>query len=299
VNISCREIGKILIRSWAYQLQRIDPDVIARSSSDVIIIDYSKDGTGRGAFKPQVVADMKRKQDGTRRLLLAYLSIGEAESYRFYWRSTWQKNPPNWLGRENPNWPGNYNVRFWEKDWQDHIFAPPDSYLDKIIAAGFDGVYLDRVDAFQFWGDHHPQAMVDMVEFVESISAYAKLRNNRFVVVAQNGEELLEFPRFRRAIDAMAKEDLFFGIRGDGVANTHEQVSSSLRFLQLAQRDNRPVLVVEYLSDELTRQAAERQFETYGLIGTFAPRHLDRLVDGPLYGKAGNVKMPGSGLCDS
>ena len=300
VNIFCHnKIEDIPIRSWAYQLQNIDPALIARSSADLIIIDYSKDGTEKGAFTPQAVAEMQRKPDGSRRLLLAYLSIGEAESYRFYWQSAWQTTPPDWLGEENPDWARNYNVRYWEEDWQNRIFGQPGSYLDKVMAAGFDGVYLDRVDAFLFWADRHPRAAADMVEFVERISTYANLRNSNFAVIAQNGEELLEFPRFRQAIDAIAKEDLFFGTKGDGAANTQEQICWSLRFLQLAQKDKRPVLVVEYLSDEATREAAEGQFRTYGLIGTFAPRQLDRLVDGPPSGDGASIKMPGSAQCGS
>src|ERR1700694_5081837 len=161
-------IGGIRINSWAYQLQGIDPDRISRSSADLIVIDYSRNGTQSGAFEPQMVAKMRRKPDGSARLVLAYLSIGEAESYRFYWREQWKQ--PSWLGPQNPNWPGNYKVRYWDEDWQKIILGNSQSYLDKIITAGFDGVYLDIVDAFEFWKDSHPSAAADMVRFVRRIA---------------------------------------------------------------------------------------------------------------------------------
>ena len=79
------------------------------------------------------------------------MSIGEAEDYRFYWDTAWESNEPEWLEGENPDWPGNYKVQYWEPDWQAIIFGGPDAYLDIIIAAGFDGVYLDIIDAFEYF----------------------------------------------------------------------------------------------------------------------------------------------------
>jgi len=97
------------------------------------------------------ISDLKTKPNGTRRLVISYMSIGEAEDYRFYWQSSWDKKPPSWLAGENPAWPGNYKVRYWEPVWQDIILGSPDSYLDRIIAMGFDGVYLDIIDGFEYF----------------------------------------------------------------------------------------------------------------------------------------------------
>ena len=52
---------------------------------------------------------------------------------------------------ENPNWPGNYKVRYWEQSWKDIIYGNDNSYLKKILDAGFDGVYLDIIDAFEYY----------------------------------------------------------------------------------------------------------------------------------------------------
>jgi cysteinyl-tRNA synthetase len=75
------------------------------------------------------------------------MSIGEAEDYRYYWNPEWKTNQPSWLAEENPDWPGSYKVRYWDKYWQKIIYG----YLDKILTAGFDGVYLDIIDAFQYF----------------------------------------------------------------------------------------------------------------------------------------------------
>jgi cysteinyl-tRNA synthetase len=42
-------------------------------------------------------------------------------------------------------------VRYWDKTWQNIIYGNNDTYLKKIIDAGFDGVYLDVVDAFEYF----------------------------------------------------------------------------------------------------------------------------------------------------
>ena len=125
----------------------------------MVVIDYSGEN---GPFSKAQVEKMKRKPDGSRRIVLAYMSIGEAETYRWYW----PQRSSAWLGPENPEWHGNYGVRFWHPDWQAIIF----DYTDKIIAAGFDGVYLDKVDEFEEMGHED-----EMVEFVARISQRSQI----------------------------------------------------------------------------------------------------------------------------
>jgi cysteinyl-tRNA synthetase len=91
------------------------------------------------------VASLQKKPTGARRLVLAYLCIGEAEDYRPYWEAEWRARPPEWLLEENPDWPGNYLVRYWHSEWQRVVLDA----LTATLAAGFDGAYLDRVDAYE------------------------------------------------------------------------------------------------------------------------------------------------------
>ena len=82
-----------------------------------------------------------RQSSVCKRRVLAYLSIGEAEDYRWYWQSGWEPGDPDWIVQSDPDWPGNYYVKFWDPAWQNILYA----YLDRILAAGFDGVYLASV----------------------------------------------------------------------------------------------------------------------------------------------------------
>ncbi|MCU0799281.1 MAG: endo alpha-1,4 polygalactosaminidase [Candidatus Thermoplasmatota archaeon] len=115
---------------------------------DLLILDLFHEGTELTAGE---VASLKKKVGGGERLVLCYMSIGEAEDYRYYWRSEWKNNPPGWLDNENPEWEGNYKVHYWDSDWQGILYGNNEAYLDRIMGAGFDGVYLDIIDAFEYY----------------------------------------------------------------------------------------------------------------------------------------------------
>ena len=101
-------------------------------------------------FTASDVERLRNKKNGGKRMVVCYMSIGEAEDYRFYWQNDWKNNPPSWLDQENPDWDGNYKVKYWDKEWQSVILG---QYLPKILDAGFDGVYLDIIDGFEYYED--------------------------------------------------------------------------------------------------------------------------------------------------
>jgi len=154
------------IKSFLYYLQpsnEKDKDAFINSISetdfDLVIMDFSVDG-----ISEFTTADIQKIKDGLNNgkggYVIAYMSIGEAEDYRYYWNCSWTKNngkpaknAPAWLYKENPDWEGNYKVYYWKQEWKDIIFGTTDSYLDKIIATGYDGVYLDIIDAFEYYED--------------------------------------------------------------------------------------------------------------------------------------------------
>lgn len=314
------------IQSWGYNIQKPNAEAIIGSPYDVVVIDYSRTGEDDEAFTPDDVRRMQVKPDGSRRYVLAYMSIGEAESYRYYWHADWaeplrvaeggavadesdedtedapndakgkkapSKRPtsgkykilnvprlsaPPWLGRENEGWPGNFLVRYWDKNWQDIIFGSKTAYLDRIIAAGFDGVFLDRVDAFTGVADERPAGRAEMVAFVTAIASHARKLKPDFAIVPQNGEDLLLEPAYLAVIDAIAKEDLLFGHPNEGQPNPPAEVTRAAEKLALAVRAGLPVLAVEYIlakekTDQLRADLTARGFTPY-----FGVRTLDRLI---------------------
>ncbi|MBK0383659.1 endo alpha-1,4 polygalactosaminidase [Pedobacter sp. SD-b] len=123
-------------------------DAVKATNYDLIIMDLFFNDK---AFTSAEIAQLKTKANGGKRLVISYMSIGEAEDYRYYWKTDWKKNKPLWLDSENPNWKGNYKVHYWENDWQKIIYGNSTSYLQKILDANFDGVYLDIIDGFEYY----------------------------------------------------------------------------------------------------------------------------------------------------
>ena len=273
-------------KSWGYQLQDLDIGQATASPFDMLVIDYALDGDDDSALSPAQVARLKRKADGGRRLCLAYLSVGEAESYRSYWRPEWKKHKPGWLLRENPDWQENYAVRFWHDGWQELIFGQRRAYLDKIIAQGFDGVYLDKCDVFEdLERDYRKVAAErkdlagDMIGFVQRLAAYARSKSPEFLLVMQNAEGLLRHAALRTVLDGVAKEELSFGQDGGQRRNEDDDYQYARHHLGLMRSAGKPVFVVEYLSAKAKIKEAAALCDGLGFVLTISDpsRELDRL----------------------
>lgn len=268
-------------RSWGYQLQDIDAARLKRSSYDVLVVDAGS-GDGAWGLSRRQIRDLKSKLDGTRRIVLAYINIGEAEDYRYYWNKDWEKHPPPWMGSENCRWRGDHRVRHWMPAWQDIIFGAPNSYLGRLIAAGYDGVYLDRTDIYYHWRATRWQAAAEMVDFVIRLSAWAKHRRDGFLVVPQNAEELLSEPRYTAAIDAIGKEDMFYGDHGNDVENAPERIARAERNFAPAHAAKLPVFTVEYARAPTNKEKSRARHDALGFTLYLGPRSLAYLgQDGP------------------
>ncbi len=148
-NIRSAKNLLFLINSELYPAKSVYLDALDACKYDALVIDLFYKDTAL------TTADLNRirykPSPSVPRIVLCYMSVGEAENYRYYWRPEWNTSPPGWLADENPDWPGNYKVRYWHKEWQNIIYGNNQSYVKKIMEAGFDGVYLDIIDAFEYF----------------------------------------------------------------------------------------------------------------------------------------------------
>jgi len=261
------------IHNFVYQLQNIDLNAIGKTKFQLAVIDFSSDGSEVNRFTREQIRALQTSPGGAKRVL-SYMSIGEAEEYRWYWQADWKQHPPAWLGPVNPDWAGNYKVKYWDADWQKIVF----DYEDKIIDAGFDGVYLDVVDAYEFWQEKgDPQAEQRMVDFVKAIANHARLDRGikDFAVFVQNDEELSSHADYVATCTGIGKEDLFFD--GDK-KNKASETNYSISKLNAFKDAGKPVLVIDYPKqqakiDEVYSRAIAKGFVPY------APRReLDQLT---------------------
>jgi cysteinyl-tRNA synthetase len=277
------------VHSFLYQLQNIDPARIAASHFDAVVIDYSGDaaeGADGKPFTPEQVHLMQNGPGGPKKVL-AYLSIGEAEDYRFYWKSTWDKKNagkpgtanPSWLGPEDPDWKGNYKVKYWDPAWQAII----KQYVDKIVAAGFDGMYLDIIDAYEFWGPdgdgklNRASAEQEMVDFVEETARYARVDKGRpdFAVFPQNCPELGVHADYMKVVTGIGAEDTWY----DGnKANKAADIRDTLADLDRFKAAGKVVLVIDYVTQKPLIDDFYTKARARGYIPYASDRELDKLT---------------------
>lgn len=294
VRVSGRLSG---VESWAYQLQNIDLGGLAASDYDLIVIDYADNGGN--PFPRGEIARLKESG----KIVLSYFSIGEAETYRPYWNPAWVIDTgdecfaelsgaaPAWLDPANPEWCGNYAVRFWDEEWQAIIL----DYLDAILATGFDGVYLDKVDIFYYWiGEEdlgatsvNEDAAVQMLEFVGRIAGHGRAADPGFIVMPQNAPELIEYldggqiAEYFSIIDGIAVEDTFFFPRGGAEAGDNAPYNPQeyvLDLLAVYQEAGLPVFAVDYVTQAGKVERFIEEARAQGFIPYAATRELDRLT---------------------
>ena len=249
-------------KSWTYQLQG-NVGAIAGSGADVAVIDWDHVGS-RSA-----VERLKQKPGGGRRVVIGYLSIGEAERGRSYWKSCCTNGSPDWLTSKTQGWAGNYAVRYWDSAWKAIVMQR----LSELIAAGFDGVYLDRADTWETMRGQNANARSAMIQLIKEVASAARAKKSDFAIMVQNAEELLTDSSYVSAIDAIAKEDLFHGINHDGRRNSSGNISSSLRDLKRAQSQGKAIFVIEYLKGS-SAETVRSEIRAQGFIPFFGPRDL-------------------------
>ena len=156
------------------------------------------------------------------------------------------------MAEVNSEWEGNYKVRYWDPEWQAIILE----YVKKIAQAGFDGLYMDVVDAWEYWKELQDSGVevgvddpaIEMAKFIHKIhQEYPNMK-----LIPQNGEEIISFlpdhltEQYLADIFALAVEDLYYSPDGG------EYEWSNSR--QIYIHDNYieagiPVLVVDYVKD--------------------------------------------------
>ncbi|GAB4307836.1 MAG: endo alpha-1,4 polygalactosaminidase [Promethearchaeota archaeon] len=245
---------------------------LASSGCDLLVLDAFF-----SAGQPWTPADLPDVRGDAGKVLLAYVSIGEAESYRDYWDEAWDADgdgapdagAPAWLDEENPDWPGNYKVRYWDPAWQDVVLE----YLAGVLVAGFDGAYLDVVDAYEYYEEGGRTTAADeMVQLVSRIANFCRSADGDFLVVPQNAEELAFKPGYLDEVDGIGREDLLF--TGD-VKNPAVERSEAECALEAFLKAGKFVLEVEYPTLANNAAACRSYARDMGYLLQVCPRGLD------------------------
>ncbi len=270
--------GLTAVNDFLYQLQDLNLAAIGDTGYDLVVMDYSAEGDDETAFTAAQIAALKHSPGGDK-IVLAYMSIGEAEDYRSYWQDDWTPGTPAWLDAENPDWPGNYKVRYWDPVWQTIVF----NCTDRLLDAGFDGAYLDIIDAYEYYaGQGRDSAAQEMADFVAAIRAHARARDPDFCIFPQNAPELArEVPAYLNSVDGIGQEDIYYGYEGDD-AMTPPAVTAELEgYLDLFKNAGKLVLTIDYATTPAHVDDAYTKSRAKGYVPFVTARDLDQLTINP------------------
>lgn len=262
---SCEEqtIGWQDVNDWYYQLQFMDYLALSQTQYDMLVIDPEPNEP----LNSNVIDRMRCDGNGEKKLV-AYLAIGKAENFRDYWQNDWSVGNPEWIASPNGDFDGEFLVRYWDPEWKSIIMGGPQSRLDQIIAAGFDGVVLDGVDSYSERLAENPQAITDLATFVSEIRSYAiELSGNPdFGIFVQNTEELISNPTVDWAsqVNGIIKLSPFYAPVDNRVANDLR----SWYDLQLSQwvASGKQVFSVDYTNNPANTATAYAEASSRGYI---------------------------------
>ncbi len=260
------------VQDFLYQLQRARPDRIGDTAFDLVVVSLSATGNS-----PDVIPALKDSPGGPK-IMLCYMSIGQAESYRWYYQPEWGQNPPEWMGETDPVWSDRW-VQYWHPEWQAIIYGSPESYLDKIIELGFDGVYLDRVDAYWYYQEQgRDTAAREMVDFILHFTEYAREQKPGFGVFSQNAEELgVMFPDFLNAMTGMGVEDLYYGYPQEHQASPADWTAVREAILDQWVAEGKLVLTIDYSGKPGQIADAYSRAHARGYVPYVTDRSLGRM----------------------
>lgn len=281
------------VETWMYQIQEqhLDGNIEALGAThyDMLVIDQTRSIIGEETWDS--AGDVAYLQS-TGKLVICYIDVGEAEDYRFYWESDWEVGNPSWIAGEDPDgWDGNYPVLFWHQEWQ----AIMGEYLTRIINDGYDGIYLDWLEVYDFepvvaaaeaMGQDPEDLLVEYVQWIES---YVHSRNPDFLIIAQNAAEMGYRQDYLQAFDGIAQEAIWFDGGGDpdtgdipgDIPVESQWTTEYIQGLLHWKSAGKPVFNCEYCQETENTQAAYQNGADNGYKTLCTLRPLDSVTATP------------------
>ena len=188
-------------------------------------------------------------------ILIAYVSLGQAENYRAYWPKV-EKEP--WIIKKDPHWSGSYWVDVRNPRWRALILY---EVIPQIIAQGFDGLFMDTLDTASDLEEISPTEYFGsakaMAEFVKEIhETYPKL-----LLISNNAYEIL--PQIAPYLNGFLVEGInsILDLNKGGITFVDpERRENRIQILHKLMREYKlPVFTLDYVGQN-DRASAERCF---------------------------------------
>ena len=189
---------------------------------------------------PQVIEAARRHA----RLVLAYVNVGYAEDWRSYWPSI---AGASWV-HGSAGYEGEYLVEYWRPEWHGIVASLAREYVGR----GFDGVYLDNVDAVDRVAGEEWAMGVDpeaeMIHLICNVSIMVKTLDPdaRVFVNIGGATRLLYNDTLLSCIDGVLREELWVEWTPGGPrAQDPAEIAMALEALEHALSHGKTVLVAD------------------------------------------------------
>jgi cysteinyl-tRNA synthetase len=311
-EIPSTTINGVEISTWMYQIQDLYDDeieILDETDYDMLVVEPGVNFKEEPYDTTKLVSALSKKTNGDKRLLIAYIDIGQAEEYRDYWKDDWiaptkdSRGTPDFLITIDPDgWSGNYPVAYWDERWK-KIWLDDDGIIAKLADQGFDGIYLDWIEAYddervlEYADSQNIDAKEKMIDFIKELKDKAREINPNFVVISQNAQYLLDYDttRYASIIDGIATEDTWFYGEGDADWNdanagdlhggerheddysTANRIKQNSKYLNLGI----PVFTVDYCISEKNADSVYSQSRKNGFIPIVTRVSLSKLTQTP------------------
>ena len=204
-----------------------------------------------------------------RRVLpIAYVNIGEAEDYRWYYPDI----KPEWMFGKNPNWPDHYYIDVNNADWQQLIL---DKILPRVFRKDFPGVFLDMVDVAS--PELHPSTREGVIALIGKIRrAYPDK-----VIIMNDGTFLVD--QVSNYIDAVCVESVFstynFSSRTYFMRPKGESDQRCGELAGIVKRFGTKIFLIDYAAagDATTKASVIAEARRHGFIPFVSTINLDTI----------------------
>jgi uncharacterized protein (TIGR01370 family) len=133
--------------------------------------------------------------------LIGYLSLGEAESYRTYYKDLESKNL---LLKANPNWKDHRVIDVRNPAWASYV---TDTLIPPILAQGFDGIMLDTMDSVIQLEDDDPKQYAGMKQAAVILIKTIRARYPNIKIMLNRGFNIL--PLLAGSVDMVMAETTY------------------------------------------------------------------------------------------
>lgn len=222
------------INDFLYQTREADLYRISHLKYDLLITDYSFDGTEVRAYTADEIAGLQYGM-GDETLVIATLSLSIAEDHRWYWT---EGDLPEWVDVPD-DWDetGRYPVDIANPEWQDILFT----FIDKITDAGFDGVYLTDLP------EDSPELAYALIF---SLADYGRAWDEGFLVIVQGGLDLAIYGEdYFSFINGVMVEGMYYGREGEDIPADEDDILDMETALQAYFEAEIPVFMTAFTTD--------------------------------------------------